>query len=153
LKTPITLRRADARVADILATLSQLIDCEWRFDGKNLYIRPMPASRKHMQRAQDAFDKKLASPLPAGLRFESVPLKSALNAVGKAARLELQPWRDEGDHQVTLDVGGKTVDEALKDLIAQIPSAEGVVMIRHPNFGMAQRRYFASPEQKRSNES
>lgn len=38
------------------------------------------------------------------------------------------------------EVGGKTVNQALKAIIAQIPNAEGVVMIRTPNWGMAQYR-------------
>jgi hypothetical protein len=142
LKTPITLRLVDARLgADILPTLAKVIDCEWNFDGTSLFIRPMPESRKRRQRAQEAFEEKLESPLPAGMRFDGVTLKSALEAVGKAPGLELRPWKGEGDYKVTLDVSGKTVDEALKCLIAQNPNAEGIVMIRTPNFGMAQRRY------------
>ena len=145
LKTPITLRVVDARIRDILPALSRLIDCEWRFDGTNLFIRPMPESRKRSQHAMDAFEKKLKSPLPAGMQFDGLTLKSALGAIGKAAGLKLRPWKGEGDRKVTLDVGGKTVDEALKALIAQIPNAEGVVMIQTPNSGMAQRRYLPRP--------
>ena len=153
LKTPITLRMVDARVGtDVLPALSKLIDCEWRFDGKNLFIRPMPASRKHLQRDWDAFNKKLNSPLSAEMRFESVTLDSALKALGKAAGLKLRPWRGEGGCKVTRDVSGKTVDEAIQALIAEVPNAEGVVMIQAPHAGMTQRRYFTRPPGNRSEE-
>jgi hypothetical protein len=48
-------------------------------------------------------------------------------------------------NEVTPDVSGKTLDRALKALIAKIPNAEGVVMIRTPNSGTAQRRYLPRP--------
>jgi len=140
LTTPITLRMVDARINDILPVISKLIDCEWTFDGKDISVRPMPKSRKRSQRAWDEHLKKLESRLPAGMRFDGVTLKNALDAIGKASGLKLRPWKGEADYKVTIDVGGKTVNLALEAIIAQIPNAEGVVMIRTPNGGMGQYR-------------
>ncbi len=48
------------------------------------------------------------------MRFDGVPLKNVLDSIGKNSGLKLRPWKDEGIRKVTIDVGGKTVDEALK---------------------------------------
>jgi hypothetical protein len=52
-----------------------------------------------------------------------------LDAIGKSAGLKLRPWKDEGSRKVTIDLGGKTVDEALEAVVRQI-DGEGVVMVR-----------------------
>jgi hypothetical protein len=128
-KKPLTLRLVDKPASDIIVTICQSIECEWRFDGKNLFIKPLSASRRRQAALTSEHSKKLESRLPAGMQFNSIPLKDVLYTIGKAAGLELRPWKDEGSRQVTIDVGGKTVVEALTAIVRQI-DGEGVVMMR-----------------------
>lgn len=128
-KKQLTLRLVDRPANDIIVTICQSIECEWRFDGKNLFIKPLSATRRRQAAHTLEHSKKLESRLPAGMQFNSIPLKDVLYTVGKAAGLELRPWKDEGSRQVTIDVGGKTVEEALTAIVHQI-GGEGVVMMR-----------------------
>ena len=63
------------------------------------------------------------------MHFDGTPLQDVLDTIGKTAGLRLRPWKDEGDRKVTIDVGGKTVNEALEAILHQI-DGEGVVMLR-----------------------
>ncbi len=56
-------------------------------------------------------------------------MKDVLDTIGKAAGLELRPWEGEGTRKVTVEVGGKTVNEALEAVVHQI-DGEGVVMMK-----------------------
>jgi len=128
-KKPVTLRVVDMPANDIVVMICQSIKCEYRFDGKNLFIKPLSASRKRQADSTLEHSRKLESRLPMGMHFEGTPLKDVLKTIGKAAGLELRPWKDEGSRKVTIDVGGKTVDEALEAVVRQI-DGEGVVMMR-----------------------
>ncbi|MBI5083399.1 MAG: hypothetical protein HZB13_02225 [Acidobacteria bacterium] len=133
-KKPVTLRLVDRPASDIIGTICRSINCEWRFDGKNLFIKPLSAgmrqnaaSLKERGRRMEERSKRLQSRLPADMRFDGTPLKDVLNTIGKAAGLKLRPWKDEGSRAVTLDVGGRTVNEALEAAVRHI-EGEGVVM-------------------------
>lgn len=128
-KKPLTLRVVDMPAAHILATICQSINCEYRFDGQNLFIKQLSAARKRQTTAMEEQSRKLQSRLPPGMHFDGTPLKDVLDAIGKAAGLKLQPWKDEGSRKVTIDVGDKTVDQALEAVLRQI-DGEGVVMLR-----------------------
>jgi hypothetical protein len=58
--------------------------------------------------------------------FEGTPLKDVLDAIAKAAGLELRSWKDEGSRKVTIHVGSKAVNEAVVRRI----DVEGVVMMK-----------------------
>lgn len=128
-KKPVTLRVVDMPVTDILSMICRSIECEYRFDGKNLFIKPLSATRRRQIASMEEHSRKLESRLPMGMHFDGTPLKDVLDAIGKAAGLKLRPWKDEGSRKVTIDVGGKTVDEALEAIVRQI-DGEGVVMMR-----------------------
>jgi len=133
-KKPLTLRLVDRSASDIIVTICQSIKCEYRFDGKNLFIKPLSAGRnaasmKEFSKRMEERSRRLESRLPAGMHFDGTPLKDVLNTIGKAAGLKLRPWKDEGSRKVTIDVGGKTVNEALEAVVRQI-DGEGVVMMR-----------------------
>jgi hypothetical protein len=87
------------------------------------------ASMKEQSRKMGEHSRKLESRLPTGMHFDGTPLKDVLDTIGKAAGLKLRPWKDEGSRKVTIDVGGKTVNEALEAVVRQI-DGEGVVMTR-----------------------
>ena len=138
-KKPLTLRVVDLPASQILATICQSINCEYRFDGKNLYIKQLSAARKRQTTAMEEQSGKLQSRLPPGMHFDGTPLKDVLDAIGKAAGLQLQPWKDEGSRKATIDVGGKTVEEALEAVLRQI-DGEGVVMMRTSQGSWGQHR-------------
>ncbi len=126
-KKPLTLRLVDRPASDIIVTICQSIKCEWRFDGKNLFIKPLSAGRRRQIASMEEHSRKLESRLPTGMHFDGTPLKDVLKTIGKAAGLKLRPWKDEGSRKVTIDVGGRTVNEALEAVVRQI-DGEGVVM-------------------------
>ena len=126
-KKPLTLRLVDRPASDIIVTICQSIKCEWRFDGKNLFIKPLSAGRRRQIASMEEHSRKLESRLPTGMHFDGTPLKDMLNTIGKAAGLKLRPWKEEGSRKVTIDVGGRTVNEALEAVVRQI-DGEGVVM-------------------------
>ena len=144
LKKPLTLRVADMPATHILAAICQSINCEYRFDGKNLFVKQLSAARKRQTIAMEEQSRKLQSQLPPGMRFDGTPWKQVLDAIGKAAGLELRPWKDEGSRKVTIDVGGKTVDEALGAIVRQI-DGEGVVMMRTSQGSWGQHRLVDRP--------
>lgn len=135
-KKPLTLRLVDRPASDIIVTICQSIKCEWRFDGKDLFIKPLSAgmsshaaSTEAMSREAGERSKRLESRLPEGMRFDGSPLQDVLDTIGKSAGLKLRPWKGEGSRKVTIDVGGKTVNEALEAVVRQI-GGEGVVMMQ-----------------------
>jgi hypothetical protein len=135
-KKPLTLRLVDRPASDIIVTICQSIECEWRFDGKNLFIKPLSAGTKSYTASMEKISsrteersKKFESRLPTGMHFDETPLQDVLDTIGKTAGLELRPWKDEGGRKVTIDVGGKTVSEALEAVLRRI-DGEGVVMLR-----------------------
>jgi hypothetical protein len=75
----------------------------------------------------------LQSRLPEGMSFEEVPLSTVLEAISKASGLVIKPWEDEGDRKVTIDVGGMTVNEALKAIVLYV-DGEGAVLIKMGGF-------------------
>jgi len=75
----------------------------------------------------------LQSRLPEGMTFEDVPLSSVLDEISKVSGLVIKPWEGEGDRKVTIDVGGMTVDEALKAVVLYI-DGEGAVLIEQKYF-------------------
>jgi len=144
IKKPLTLRVVDTPVSDILSTICRSIQCEYRFDGKNLFIKPLSANRKRQIAAMEEHSRKLAGRLPTGMRFDGVPLKNVLDSIGKTSGLKLRPWKDEGIRKVTIDVGGKTVDEALEAIVRQI-DGDGVVMMQTWGGSWGQHRLVDKP--------
>ena len=135
-KKPLTLRLVDRPASDIIVRICQSIECEWRFDGKDLFIKPLSAgmrshaaAMKELSKRTEERSRKFESRLPAGMHFDGTPLQDVLKTIGKTAGLKLRPWEDEGGRKVTIDVGGKTVNEALEAILRQI-DGEGVVMLR-----------------------
>jgi hypothetical protein len=135
-KKPLTLRLVDRPASDIIVAICQSIQCEWRFDGKNLFIKPLSAgmrrnaaSMKEFSKRMEERSRKFESRLPAGMHFDGTPLQDVLDTIGKTAGLKLRPWKDEGGRKVTVDVGDKTVNEALEAILRQI-DGEGVVMLQ-----------------------
>ena len=106
-KKPLTLQVVDTPVTDVLTVICRSIDCEYRFDGKNLFIKPLSASRRRQVASMEEHSRKLESRLPAGTRFDDTPLKDVPDIIGEAAGLELRPWKDEGSRKVAIDGGAR----------------------------------------------
>jgi len=123
----------------VLPVICQSISCEYRFDGTNVWLKPLSESRRRRTNAIEGYFMKLESRLPQGMRFDGATLASALDAISAASGLELRPYKGEGDRKVTIDVGGKTVNEALEAVVRQI-DGEGVVVVRSWQGSMAQYR-------------
>jgi hypothetical protein len=77
--------------------------------------------------------EKLQSRLPEGMRFEDVPLSTVLEEISEASKLDIEPWEDEGDRRVTIDVSGMTVNEALQAVVLYV-EGEGAVLIKMGGF-------------------
>ena len=70
----------------------------------------------------------LQSRLPEGMSFEEIPLSTVLEEISKASELVIKPWEGESDRKVTIDLGGLTVNEALKAVVRYV-DGEGAVLI------------------------
>ncbi len=145
-KKAVTLRAVDTPAGDIVVRICQSIRCEYRFDGKDLFIKPLSSSRRREAASTLEHAKKLESRLPADMQFSNTPLKDVLRTIGKAVGLGLRPWKDEGSRKVTIDVGGKTVDDALAAIVRQI-DGEGVVMMRTWAGSWGQHRVVDNPRE------
>ncbi len=145
-KKAVTLRVVDMPANDVIVMICQSIKCEYRFDDRNLFIKPLSGARKRQMTSMEEHNKKLLSRLPAGMHFDGTPLKDVLDTIGKAAGLELRPWKDEGSRKVTIDVGGKIVDEALAAIVRQI-DGEGVVIMRTWAGSWGQHRVVDNPRE------
>jgi type II secretory pathway component GspD/PulD (secretin) len=143
-KKAVTLRVVEMTANDVIVMVCQSIGCEYRFDGKDLFVKPLSGARKRQIASMEAHSKKLQSRLPAGMHFDGKPLKCVLDTVGQATGLELRPWKDEGSRKVTIDVGGMVVDEALAAIVRQI-GGEGVVMMRTWAGSWGQHRVVENP--------
>jgi hypothetical protein len=139
LTQPLTLHLVNVRVDSVLPVICQSISCEYRFDGTNVWLKPLSESRRRQTAAREAHFRKLESTLPQGMRFEGAALADVLQAIGAASGLFLEPWKGEGEKKVTVDVSGRTVNEALEAVVSRI-EGEGVVMIRSWDGSMAQYR-------------
>jgi hypothetical protein len=126
---PLTMRLVDVPVYAVLPMICQSIRCEYRFDGTNVWIKPLSNERRSRTALATEWQRKLGSPLPENMRFDNTPLVDVLSAVGKASGLELWPWRNEADRKVTTDVSGETVSAALESIVSQV-GGEGAVLIR-----------------------
>lgn len=136
-RKPLTLRVVDTPVVEILSMICRSIECEYRFDGKDYWIKPLSGARRKQAVAMEEYVTKLRSPLPQNMRFVDLPLLEVLAAIGKASGLELWPWRNETDRKVTIDVSGKTVYQALELIVKQV-GGEGAVLIRSWQGSIAQ---------------
>ena len=88
---------------------------------------------EEFNRMMEERNRILQSRLPEGMTFEEVPLSSVLEEISKASGLDIKPWKDEGDRKVTLDLGGMTVEEAIKAVLLYV-DGEGAVLIRQKYF-------------------
>jgi len=132
----ITLHMKNATVSEILAAICQQIDCKYTYDGTRLNISPVTLidkikmqARERQRLAQEEHFNKFEVRLPEGMSFTDVPLNSVLEEISKASGLEITPWKDEGNHMVTMDVSGMTVTEALKAVVRYV-GGEGAVMVK-----------------------
>ena len=104
---PLTVQVVDMPIIDVITVICRSIECEYRFDGKNLLIKPLSASRRRQMASMEEHSGKLDSRLPAGMRFDDTPLKDVLDIIGEAAGRELRPWKDEGSRTVAIDGGAR----------------------------------------------
>jgi hypothetical protein len=117
---PLTMRLVDVPVYSVLPMICQSIGCEYRFDGTNVWLKPLSDGRKRDDAARMAYYRKMQAPLPQNMRFVNVTLANVLKALSAASGMDLEPWKDEGNRMVTIDVSGKSLDQALQAIVAQI---------------------------------
>ena len=136
----VTLQVENAPVFEVLARVCSQIGCKDILYEDHLAIKPLTIIDKWQAQRWEDFNKDMAernrilqSRLPDGMTFEDVPLSTVLTEISKVSGLEIQPWKDEGDRKVTIDVSGMTLDEALKAVVLCV-DGEGAVLIRQEYF-------------------
>jgi hypothetical protein len=133
---PLTMRLVDVPVYSVLPMICQSIGCEYRFDGTNVWLKPLSGGRKRDDAARMAYYRKMQAPLPQNMRFVNVTLANVLRALSAASGMDLEPWKDEGNRMVTIDVSGKSLDQALQAIVSQI-DGYGYVRVRTWDGSMA----------------
>jgi len=115
---PVTLRVVNVTARTALSAICESIGCRYRLDGKKLVIEPLSSkaeysvveSRKKADQLLGIFKK----PMPQGMRFENAPLSSVLAAISDASGFEITVEPLEADKKVTVDLSGRTIQDALK---------------------------------------
>jgi len=125
----VTLDVKNATVAEVLASMCQQIGCKYILNENHLTIKPLTIIDKMQADYREERNKKLQSRLCESMVFKDVPLSTVLKEISKATGLRIKAWKDEGDRMVTIDVGGMTVNEALKAIVLYV-DGEGAVMIK-----------------------
>jgi hypothetical protein len=118
--------RKTIRIFAVLFTVLVLSSC-------SLFDRIQAYQREEFDRYMEERSRILQSRLPEGMSFEYVPLSNVLEQISKACGLEIKPWKDEGDREVTIDLSGMTVDDALNAVVLHV-GGEGAVLIRQEYF-------------------
>jgi hypothetical protein len=136
----VTLRVENATISEVLARVCSQIGCKYILNENHLAIKPLTIIDKMRAKQWEEFNKMmedrnriLHSLLPEGMTFKDVPLSSVLKEISRVSGLEIQPWKDEGDRKVTIDVSSMTVDEALKAVVLYV-DGEGAVLIEQKYF-------------------
>ena len=132
----VTLHVENATITEVVSSVCPQIGCKYILNQNHLTIRPYTIINKWQDNRWEEFNKKmeernqiLQSYLPEGMVFEDVPLSTVLKEISKASGLVIKAWKDEGDRKVSIDVGGMTVDEALKSAVLAV-DGEGAVLIK-----------------------
>jgi hypothetical protein len=118
--------RKTIRIFAVLFAVLVLSSC-------SLFDRIQAYQREEFDRYMEERSRILQSRLPEGMSFEYVPLSNVLEQISKACGLEIKPWKDEGDREVTIDLSGMTVDDALNAVVLHV-GGEGAVLIRQEYF-------------------
>jgi len=118
---PVTLRVFNVTARTALSAICESIGCRYRLDGKKLVIEPLPskAGPKVLEgrKKADQLLMNFKKTMPQGMRFENAPLGSVLVAISDAAGFEITVEPLEADKKVTVDLSGRTIQEALKWLM------------------------------------
>jgi len=114
---PVTLRVANVTARTALGAMCESIGCRYRLDGKKLVIEPLSSKAGNKVESRIKSDQLLGifkKPMPQGTRFENAPLSSVLAAIAAASGFEITVEPFEADKKVTVDLSGRTIQEALK---------------------------------------
>ena len=147
----VTLTMQSATVSEVLVAVCKQVECQYTFDGTHLTISrrtsidnlKMRASERDYQARLEWF-KKFEVRLPEGMSYEDATVSSVLTEISTASGLAITPREGEGDREVTLDVGGMTVHQALEAIVRQI-DGEGSVMVGSWNGGHTEYRLVDKP--------
>jgi type II secretory pathway component GspD/PulD (secretin) len=117
-RQPVTLRVFNVTARTALSAICESIGCRYRLDGKKLVIEPLPSKAGpkvlDVRKKADQLLLNFKKPMPQGMRFENAPLGSVLAAISDAAGFEITVEPLEADKKVTVDLSGRTIQEALK---------------------------------------
>ena len=136
---PLTMRLVDVPVDAALRMICQSIACEYRFDGTNVWLEAAVGEPEAHDQRDGGVLPEAREPAAAGHAFRRRDARERARGHREGGRARVEAVQGEGDRKVTLDVGGKTVNEALEAVVRQI-DGEGVVMIRSWQGSMAQYR-------------
>ncbi len=73
------------------------------------------------------FKQRLERKTPAGFRFNDVPLRTVMDALGRVADLEVRLDEPDASQVVSIDLGDRTVLSALTAIGQQVGLKKGVV--------------------------
>lgn len=121
LQDKISFRLEHVTVRTALNALCDSLGCRWRVDGRKLVFEALANPEGKSEQTDSA---ELLAPLqkivPPGTRFNNVPLATALQSLARVAGtdVELTVGMVEANHRVSGDVGSKTVQAAIRQLVA-----------------------------------
>lgn len=120
----ILIRNVTARTA--LTTMCESVGCEWNVAAGTLSVKPARqpgaravtfAGRKETSPGYARIVELLQKPLPAGMKFENVPLATVSERLSQALGMRIDLSSDDPALQtVTIDFSQKTLMAGLKEL-------------------------------------
>ena len=134
-----SFRLNDVTVRTALDALCDSVSCRWRIEDNKLIVDAVPRDPSRVAREEGnvAALEPLRRLVPQGTRFDNVPVSSALDSLARLTGDDVQFSVRELDanQSVTVDVGGRTVQQAIMKVVAAAgmkPGARCSIMITKP---------------------
>jgi hypothetical protein len=140
LQQKVSLRLENVRYRVALDALCDSVGCRWRLDGKKLVVEALrPEPTTGVSFGSEEHLAPLRRVVPAGTRFENVTFGAALEALSRVAGpdVTISVRAVDVSRVVTVDIGSKTVQSAIRSLLAAAGVKPGVmytVSVRRPGY-------------------
>jgi hypothetical protein len=161
IQKPVTIRLSNVTFRTALDALAESLECRWTIQGKILRVEPAGKGKSGSGGVVGGvpggggggaeFKQRLDRKTPPNFRFDNVPVREVMDALGKIADLELRMEGPAADQRVTLDLSDRTILAAIKAIRQQNGLGESLV-VGASLPGTEKKIYFKMGPQKKSNQ-
>jgi len=127
-KAPVTVRLPNITVRTALNVICESIGCSWRMAGNTLRVEAAPAPKPRGPTPY-AVREMLGGQTPPDFKFQSTPLRSVLEALGKLRGIEISAEEPDASRLLTIDLSSRSILEALKEISRSLELKSGGMYI------------------------